>query len=110
MESYRIVLATDGDAVEGYAIWKKYFGQGQIVDTLATNVETQADLLNGVESILYRERVQSMALFVPRDWVLLEAAIGSGMKAVSKGTYLMTYPDGVLPAGLYVQMADNDIF
>jgi len=33
-----------------------------------------------------------------------------GMRPVSKGTYLMTYPNAVLPAGLYVQMGDNDIF
>jgi hypothetical protein len=67
-------------------------------------------LLSGVESILCRDGVRSLALFVPRDWVLLTAAIGSGMKAVSKGTYLMTYPNHAVPAGLYIQMGDNDIF
>jgi hypothetical protein len=110
LEDYRIVLAKDGDSVEGYAIWKNYFGQGQIVDTLAVDVETQAELLSAVESILCGDGVRSLALFVPRDWVLLTAAIGSGMKPASKGTYLMTYPNQGVPAGLYVQMGDNDIF
>lgn len=110
LEDYRIAVATDGDSIEGYAVWKNYFGQGQIVDTMAINVETQAELLSGVESICSRDGLRSLALFVPRDWVLLTAAIGAGMKAVSKGTYLMTYPGYAVPAGLYVQMGDNDIF
>ena len=110
LEDYRIVVATNGDSIEGYAVWKKYFGQGQIVDTIAIDIETQVDLLSSVENILDKEGVRSLAMFVPRDWVLLKAAISSGMKPVSKGTYLMTYPGAVYPAGLYVQMADNDIF
>jgi hypothetical protein len=110
LEDYRIAVATNGDTIEGYAVWKKYFGQGQIVDTLAINIETQVDLLSSVENILEKESVRSLAMFVPRDWVLLRAAMNSGMKPVSKGSYLMTYPGAVLPAGLYVQMADNDIF
>jgi hypothetical protein len=110
LEDYRIAVANNGGSIEGYAVWKKYFGQGQIVDTLAINSQTQMDLLSGVESMLGKEGVQSMAMFVPRDWVLLRAAMAFGMRPVSKGTYLMTYPDAVFPAGLYVQMADNDIF
>ena len=110
LEDYRIAVAANGESIDGYAIWKKYFGQGQIVDTLAVNCEAQMDLLAGVEDILHREGLQSMAMFVPRDWVLLRAAMAFGMRPVSKGTYLMTYPNAVLPAGLYVQMGDNDIF
>jgi hypothetical protein len=110
LEDYRIAVAANGDSIEGYAVWKKYLGQGQVVDTLAINSEVQMDLLSSVESILDKEGVSSMAMFVPRDWVLLRAAMSFGMRPVGKGTYLMTYPSGVLPAGLYVQMADNDIF
>ena len=110
LEDYRIVVAANGKSIEGYAVWKKYFGQGQIVDTLAINSEVQMDLLSSVENILDKEGVQSLAMFVPRDWVLLRAAMVFGMRPVSKGTYLMTYPNAVLPAGLYVQMGDNDIF
>jgi hypothetical protein len=110
LEDYRIAVAGNGDFIEGYVVWKKYFDQGQIVDTLAVNSETQMDLLAGVEDTLHKEGVRSMAMFVPRDWVLLRAAMAFGMRPVSKGTYLMTYPNAVFPAGLYVQMGDNDIF
>ena len=44
------------------------------------------------------------------DRVLLRSATASGMKHVSKNTFFMTCPDALDAAGLYIQMADSDIF
>ncbi len=116
LQNYQKLVATGNDGIDGYIVWKNYFGQGQIIDTLAIDTKTQRELLSHLEAILHQNGINSMALFVPQNGVLSESAIKNKFKQKKKDTYFTVFPHTLeldldnLKQHAYTQMSDNDTY
>lgn len=118
-ERYRILACVDAGTITGYAVFKRYREELQVVDILSIqDVDVGIALLAGVAQVAAQESAVAVSLWLNVSHPLHHALEKLGMRNAEPVTYFggLSLQPGLPEAGLYefknwyLTMGDSDVF
>ena len=116
-EKYRVVACMEGDSLRGYAIFKRYKDELQIVDLLVEQPDIAQQLAYGIGKIGREESAATISLWMP-----MASPVHRSLEKVGfQNDALVTYFGGLIlgdlvpaliysPFSWYYSMSDSDVY